>query len=201
MKRPTVTVSSAFLLFVAVLYFFDDSGLLSAVIPAVAIHELSHFFALRCMGAVPTRLSIGMSGLCMDYCGDLSERQEAVAAMAGPIGSILGALICSRVGIALESQFWTCCAGIGLIFSGFNLLPALPLDGGRTLFYLFTRRYDTMQAAQILDVLGIAISMSLTVIGLVLLIRGYGAAVLAAGFWVLVLGVDAPCKTPRFGIK
>lgn len=201
MKRPAVTVSSPFLLFVAVLYFFDDSGLLSAVIPAAVIHELGHFFALRGMGAVPTRLHIGMSGLCMDYCGMLSEKQEALAALAGPIGGLLGALVCSRVGITWHSQFWTCCAGIGVIFSGFNLLPALPLDGGRALFYILTEHWDIGRATTVLNVLGIAVSMALAGIGLTLFLRGYGAAVLAAGFWVLVLGVDAPCKTLQFGIK
>lgn len=201
MKRPNVTVSNAFLVFVAALYFLDDSGLLSAIIPAVALHELSHFLALRCMGAVPNRLSIRMSGLCMDYYGSLSEGQEALAALAGPAGGLLGALICSGVGTALESQFWTCCAGIGFLLSVFNLLPALPLDGGRALFYLTVKRYGTVQAARILNSFSVAVSMSLAFVGFVLLFRGYGIAVLAAGFWVLVLGVDAPCKTSKTGIK
>ena len=201
MKRIKVTVSNAFIVFVAVLYFLDDSGMLSAIVPAVILHECGHLFALRCMGAVPTRLSISMSGLCLDYCGSLSEGQEALAALAGPVGGLLGALICSRIGIAMESQFWTCYAGVGLLFSIFNLLPTLPLDGGRILFYLIVRRYGVARTVRILNGLGIAVSISLLFTGFVLLFYGYGMAVLFAGMWILLLGVDPSCKIQKTGIR
>lgn len=193
MKRagiPHITVSSPFLLLAAILYFFDDSGLLSAIVPAVLLHELSHLLALRCMGASVTRISVSVTGFCMDYCGVLTEREEALAALAGPLGGLFGAVLCSAVGTIWHSPFWNCCAGVGIILSGFNLLPALPLDGGRALFYLTAERYGAASAARLLNGLGIAVSSVLLLPGLVLLLRGYGAAVAAAGFWILVLGVD-----------
>lgn len=193
MKRaefPKCTVSSSFLLLAAVLYFFDDSGLLSAVVPAVVIHELSHLLALRCMGASVTRISISVTGFCMDYCGVLTEREEMLAALAGPVGGLLGAVLCSAAGMISGSLFWDCCAGVGVILSGFNLLPALPLDGGRALFYLTAERYGTASAVRLLNGVGIAVSSVLLLAGLIVLLRGYGAAVAAAGFWILVLGVD-----------
>ena len=201
MKRPAVTVSSVFLLFVAILYFLDDSGLLSAVVPAVVLHELSHLLALRRVGAAPTRLSIGMSGLCIDYFGDLNAWEEIITALAGPAGGLAGALLCSQLGRMLASRFWTCCAGVGLLLSGFNLLPAMPLDGGRALFYCLSGRCSAAKARRILNVLGMLISISLILAGFFLFFRRCGIAVLAAGFWLLVLGVDAPCKTPKVSIK
>ena len=131
----------------------------------------------------------------------LSEGKEALAALAGPVGGLLGALICSRIGIAMESQFWTCCAGVGLLFSIFNLLPTLPLDGGRILFYLIVRRYGVARTVRILNGLGIAVSISLLFTGFVLLFYGYGMAVLFAGMWILLLGVDPSCKIQKTGIR
>lgn len=191
---PHITVSSPFLLLAAILYFFDDSGLLSAIVPAVVLHELSHLLALRCMGASVTRISVSITGLCMDYCGTLTEKEEALAALAGPVGGLLGAVLCSVAGTIWNSPFWSCCAGVGMILSGFNLLPALPLDGGRALFCLVTERRGTAYAVRILNGFGIAVSSALLIAGLVLMLHGYGAAVAVAGFWILVLGVG---RTPE----
>ena len=191
---PNCTVSSAFALLAAVLYFFDDSGLLSAIVPAAAIHELSHLLALRRMGASVTRISVSVTGFCMDYCGSLTEREEALAALAGPLGGLVGALFCSAAGTVGNSPFWSCCAGIGVLLK----MPALPLDGGRALFYLIAERRGTAYAVRLLNALGIAVSSALLLAGIVLLLRGYGAAVAVAGFWILLLGVDrAPGKYNR----
>jgi Zn-dependent protease len=106
---------------------------------SVLIHELAHtVVALR--GGLPVRR------ISLYFLGGVSEiekestsaRQEAWIAAAGPLVSMLLSLVAYGVGQALEPGT---VAGLladalmvsNLLVGAFNLLPGLPLDGGRVL--------------------------------------------------------------------
>lgn len=96
---------------------------LAAAISAAAVHELSHFLAVRILGGRVSRLTIHPTGAKMRISA-LSPWREMVAALAGPCGGLL--LLCFAQQIPLTAL----CA---LIHSIWNLLPIYPLDGGRAL--------------------------------------------------------------------
>jgi Zn-dependent protease len=97
------------------------------------IHELGHVIELRHQG-VPASAPlvipflgavVGMKQMPEDAW------KEARVALAGPILGTLGALPFWAVGIAIDSDLLVALAFVGFFLNLFNLLPIVPLDGGR----------------------------------------------------------------------
>jgi Zn-dependent protease len=99
------------------------------------IHEMGHVIALRregikasapmfipFMGAVITSKSLGENALA-----------EARVGLAGPILGSLGAAAVAVVGELTHSDMLIALAYVGFLINLFNLLPVVPLDGGRAM--------------------------------------------------------------------
>lgn len=120
-------IDAGAVLLLALAYFFDTSGMLSAFVPAAAVHELGHALALRLSGSRVRRVSLSAFGLEMDYAGSLSGVRELFAIAAGPLAGLAFAVAASSV----SGAFWPMSGALSFLLSVFNLLPVLPLDGGR----------------------------------------------------------------------
>ncbi|MBR1659179.1 MAG: site-2 protease family protein, partial [Oscillospiraceae bacterium] len=117
--------------------FFDEQGMVAALAPAAAVHELGHALALALFHVPVTRLSLGMFGLRMDYRTALTDGESAICAAAGPAAGALWALAAWEIGGA----FFRLSAILSLGLTLFNLLPVFPLDGGRILEALAGRKW------------------------------------------------------------
>jgi Zn-dependent protease len=97
------------------------------------LHELGHVFQLRregvkasapifipFLGAVIASKSLGKDAAA-----------EARVGLAGPIAGTLATLVPLVLWLATGAEFWRALAYIGFILNLFNLLPVVPLDGGR----------------------------------------------------------------------
>ncbi|MGN1001309.1 MAG: site-2 protease family protein [Oscillospiraceae bacterium] len=170
-------ISAGAVLLIALAYFFDTSGLLSAFVPAAAVHELGHALALRLCGSRVRRVSLSAFGLEMDYSGRLTGGRELLSIAAGPLAGLLFALAASSVG----GTFWPMSGAISFLLSAFNLLPILPLDGGRLIAALtgpaLARRLSRAAALVLLAAGGVLLavyrSLSLLVMGLWLAVYNF----------------------------
>jgi Zn-dependent protease len=99
------------------------------------VHEMGHVIALRregikasapmfipFMGAVITARSLGDNALA-----------EARVGLAGPILGTLGSAAVAICGALLHSDLLEALGYIGFLLNLFNLLPVVPLDGGRAM--------------------------------------------------------------------
>jgi Zn-dependent protease len=58
---------------------------------------------------------------------------EAKVGLAGPVLGSVGAAVCLAIGEAANSDLFRALAYIGFFLNLFNLLPVVPLDGGRAM--------------------------------------------------------------------
>jgi Zn-dependent protease len=99
------------------------------------VHEMGHVVQLRregirastpmfipFLGAVIAARSLGENALA-----------EARVGLAGPVLGSLGALACLVVGETTGSNFFLALAYVGFLLNLFNLIPVVPLDGGRAM--------------------------------------------------------------------
>jgi Zn-dependent protease/CBS domain-containing protein len=102
-------------------------------------------------------------------------------AMAGPLASLLLALVsCGTILVVaphVDLQTWPFMQSrnlprslvwINLYLAAFNLLPAYPMDGGRVLRALFTRRMDPVQATRRAVSIGQAFATLFILVGMLL---------------------------------
>ena len=154
------------------LLYFADPTVLPLIVWPVVCHELGHIVVLRGLGCRITELDLEPGGLCIKYAGSPGNAGQIAAAAAGPLAGLLYASIAARFG---EAGHYS--AGISLLLSIFNLLPCLPLDGGRIAAALF--------GYQISRRLGILCACGFTLFGLWQFAADRGAAAAAAGLLLL----------------
>ena len=145
--------------------------LLSAVTAAV-FHEFCHIAAVRLFGGSVRKISVSCSGCVID-CSELEDPAKVLSILAGPAGSL--SLLCVR---GLVPQIAVC----GLLQGLYNLLPVLPLDGGRVLELLLLRVLPKQTAAILSGVKDILVLLTVC---LLLRFRGDSAGILP----VVVAGI------------
>ena len=99
------------------------------------VHEMGHYIQLRREGVRPSGMVfIPFLGAAV---GTSSLGGNALAeARVGLAGPILGSLACAcpaAIGLATGEEFWRALAFTGFFLNLFNLVPSLPLDGGRAM--------------------------------------------------------------------
>ncbi len=178
---------AGFVALFAIIYFFDSEGIVLALVPAIAAHELGHMAALIIMGASPTRLDATLLGFRLDYVSELKPAGALLAALSGPALGLAYAFFCAACGRRWENDFLLLSAGLGVIINGFNLIPVFPLDGGRALYALLTMLLDRSRAAWISRLTGLALSALLTMVGLYFLLILHAPALIVPGLWLLLM--------------
>ena len=104
-----------------------------ALVLLIFVHELGHVIELRRQGvpaSAPLFIPFLGAFVGLKQLPDDAWR-EARVALAGPILGSLGAAAVWAAGEAIDSDFLRAMAFVGFLINLFNLLPVVPLDGGR----------------------------------------------------------------------
>ena len=185
MKRERFGISAPAVLTAALIYYLAPVDKLMAVLLPVLIHELGHILVLRLLGLRIYRFQIELKGLCIEYRGYTGALGHALAAAAGPGLGLLYALAASLLATRYQSPWLELSAGMSLLLSAFNLLPSLPLDGGRILYHLLSALLGEGTAERIADIASLTVGMVLLGLGAFLMLRGYGLGLELAAVWLL----------------
>ena len=186
MRKERFGISAPAVAAAALLYYLAPTDKLLAVLLPVIFHELGHLLALRLLGLRISRFRIDLKGLCMEYRGYAGGLGHALAAAAGPALGLLYALAASLLASRYSSAWLELTAGVSLLLSAFNLLPALPLDGGRILYHLSAALFGERVAARVADIVSLAVGTVLLGLGAYLMFRGFGLALELAAVWLLL---------------
>jgi Zn-dependent protease len=97
------------------------------------IHEMGHVFAARMQGLpVSAPMFIPFLGAMITMKQmPANAWKEAQVALGGPLLGSLGAAVAWGIGEAYDSELFIALGFMGFFLNLFNLLPIVPLDGGR----------------------------------------------------------------------
>jgi Zn-dependent protease len=99
------------------------------------VHEMGHVIALRREGiraSAPMFIPFLGALISARSLGD-NALAEARVGLAGPILGSIGSALCLVIWQVTGHDYWRALAYTGLFLNLFNLLPVVPLDGGRAM--------------------------------------------------------------------
>jgi len=198
-KNSVVQVSGGFILFIALLCLFDNSGLLLPLFISMAVHELGHFLAVKLFGGEFKQLKFEFIGLNMECdLRNVSYLGEIIIAISGPLFSFILAFAAAFYGKVngLEEAYYF--AGVSFILGFFNSMPVRQLDGGRALYMLATWLFGINIAEIVACAVSCVTIFLLLVTGIVLfIVSGWNFTLLVFAIWLLI----CYCKKERDSIK
>ncbi len=134
-KLKLLTTFGSMLLSIAAYGLFFGLPFALGFVLLLLLHEIGHVIQLRregikasapmfipFLGAVISAKSMGKDAAA-----------EARVGLAGPILGTLASLVPLAIWLLTGSDFWRALAYIGFVLNLFNLLPVVPLDGGRAM--------------------------------------------------------------------
>jgi Zn-dependent protease/CBS domain-containing protein len=185
-------------------------GLVGMIFGCVVLHELGHALAGRQAG-IPIKavVLLPIGGITL-----LDETQQAIEsgaqtwkrdiriALAGPAANLLIAMIAAAVlmEVAPQVQLWAhpyvysgnlprSLVWANIWLAAFNLLPAYPMDGGRVLRAVFSRRMDPVRATRRAVSIGNSLATVLILAGMLQYMQWNnpdGAWLSLIGFFLLI---------------
>src|SRR6266699_3451130 len=146
-------------------------ALVGIIFVSVLLHELGHALASMHGGvAAKSIILLPIGGVTLlDETqrpvepGAVTWKRDIRIALAGPLVNLLIAFVAGSIllGVAPEIKLWA----KPYVLSG-NLLPAYPMDGGRVLRALFSRRMDLVRATRRAVTIGQAFATLFMLVGM-----------------------------------
>ena len=160
--KTKLKINPLFLIIWGVLAFADRSEYVLYLFTAAMIHESAHIGAYLTYGAQMEYVEIMPFGLSakLRNMTDISCSKEIISSLAGIAANLSAALLCLILqGLDMEGIgfFFTCNLWLALI----NLIPIMPLDGGRALYYLLLKKTTLMKAKKISLIISIILLIPL----------------------------------------
>ena len=193
-RRFSLEVRPGAVVLLSGLYFLLPLRWCARLALTVTVHELGHVAALILCGAQVCGLRMEGCGLVLRCTPTEGALRTVTAALAGPAAG--AGLFCILRGLG-----YIACAELSLLFSCVNLLPVLPLDGGRALQAAVAALAGERAAERLLDVLGLVLPVALMGLGVVLFARGMGLALGVFGAWLALLQPGMTCQGGKHDVK
>jgi len=134
-KLKLLTTAGTALISVAAYSLFWGWQFAAGFVLLIFVHEMGHVIALKREGikaSTPMFIPFLGAAIFSRSLGD-NALAEARVGLAGPLLGSLGAGVVALVGALTGSDFLLALAYVGFFVNLFNLLPVLPLDGGRAM--------------------------------------------------------------------
>lgn len=173
----------------ALVFLSGRTGEYLSLCCAMTFHELAHLSAAGLYGRRPRSFSILPTGMNIVLEDGEGGRAETVAILAcGPAANIflsgLSALLGLHPLFATEGvRFFSL---VNLYLAVFNLLPVLPLDGGRLMQVIFSENIGFFSAGRKMRVVSFIFAVVILAAGVVQVsLAGYNMSLLFIGIYIL----------------
>jgi len=187
-----IKISWFFVGFFLMMLFLGSSAEAVCLLLALTIHELGHILAASVLGCKIEKLSVQPLGgyLHLDQLIEVQPQTESRIALAGPMANLLAvAVVMAMVKYSDQNYLISYFLRSNLVLMAFNLLPALPLDGGRVLRARLAGWFSFYRATKIVITSGYLCGFLLLVFGVYVIYQGSpNPTIIAAAVFLLYNG-------------
>lgn len=170
---PPIHIHPVLLIFIIISFLTGTFTELMTILMIVLIHELGHFTAAKLCGWRIRGIMLWVFGGVMetDENGTKPFHEEVLVTLAGPIQHVLiyFMLLFLSGSQAVLPTILDVAYFYNTVLLLFNLLPIWPLDGGKLMFLIFSKKFPYRKAYDYVIIFSLCINMILI---LVLLLFG-----------------------------
>lgn len=184
-------ISPAIFILILIFTLIDGIFYVLIIYMCAALHEGAHIFAVKYCGCEIERLRLLAVGadIKLKNTNTISYKKEFFIAISGPLINLIFVIImiCIQLifGISPLFQLFALCNAI-LFF--INILPIMPLDGGRALYSLLLLKTNIVKATYISDLVSLFTIIPVVALGVyILYITGYNFSLLVISIYLLVI--------------
>lgn len=166
-----IEINLSFLILLA-LVFVAYGGLIGVFVTVLAfasvlLHELGHAVVARRLGVHTAGIELGFLGGAAKMTNlPRTANTELAIAAAGPAVSLVLGGAGLAIGALFGAPLFTLVGWINLVIAAFNLIPALPMDGGRILRALLSKKMSFVRATDVSVTVARVVAVSFAVIAL-----------------------------------
>ncbi len=134
-KIKVLSTSATMLVSIAAYSLIWGWSFAAGFVILLLVHEMGHVYQLRREGieaSAPMFIPFMGAFVAAKSMGD-DAGAEARVGLAGPVLGSIACLVPVAIWQATGNEFWQALAFVGFFLNLFNLLPVLPLDGGRAM--------------------------------------------------------------------
>ncbi len=112
------------------------------------LHELAHVFSARRLGISVSQITVYPFGIAAQLSAEYikNSEKEFIIAFSGPFFNIILFWLCVMISKYLPYDTLQFCLDINIAMALVNLIPTLPLDGGRMLKSILTSQIGIIRA-------------------------------------------------------
>jgi stage IV sporulation protein FB len=156
---------------IGLVILFGNGKEFAAIFLILVIHEIGHVVMARFLRLNVREIELLPFGgmVRIESIFELNPSNEIIIAAAGPVVNLLAILIYFLLiytGVIPEGSESLFFIDANLLLAGFNLLPALPLDGGRILRAILSRQMGIKRATRIAATGGLILALFLAMTGI-----------------------------------
>lgn len=187
-------------------YFVGSIHTMIMAYAIVTVHELFHLFAALLLGVRTASIMIMPFGMTLRLSGSVIKDplKESLVALSGPLANavmIFMGYIARDVYLWAEESlflYWALNWTIMLL----NLLPILPLDGGRVLRAILTHVFGYLTGMRIIRTMTFSFTLILTVLGIfALVVTRFNISLLLASVFLFLFFIEDKKRGDLFVLK
>lgn len=135
----------------------------------VLLHELAHFFMAKKLGYLAKNIRLSFFGATLEGLDDFTLKDEIKVILIGPLFNLFVVVLCYL-------SFWFYPESYNYLYEilianlsilVFNFLPIYPLDFGRIILALLTRKHLRVKALRVTKIISFLIIFSLFIVYLI----------------------------------
>ncbi len=183
-------ISVPFAVMFAFLLVTDKTGLMSASLLAVVLHEIGHLIWMKKCRTAPKLVKMSLGGVLMVGSAFCTAKESISIALAGPIVNFLFTAVFYFFGVYFDNVLLAAFGVVQFLVGAINLLPVKGLDGGTVLTVLL-EKYCKRNVALIVKLVSFCVSVGVLVLGIAVAVKNTSnPSLLLLGIYLIILNIS-----------